>query len=184
MSFLPKDYKVPEGESRYYKFEEGENRFRVLDSAIVGYELWVEGKPIRKLRKEDFTASELKNADINKFSGNRKIPMHFWFFPIFDYKTKNVRLLEVTQISIMRGMNDFLNDEDYGSNPKEYDFVVTRDESSDKVEYRVKAKPPKPLEAGIMKLYEDMEIDLQAIFKGEDPFGKGEEKVDPDKVEV
>ena len=69
--FLPKGYKIPEATTGYLKYKIGENKFRILDSAIVGYELWVEGNPIRNKKKDEFTPEELSNADTNKFTGNK-----------------------------------------------------------------------------------------------------------------
>ena len=51
MSFLPDEYKAPI--SNYLKFIEGENTFRILGNAIVGYEYWnTKNKPVRS--KEPF----------------------------------------------------------------------------------------------------------------------------------
>jgi hypothetical protein len=35
-------YETPETERRYMEFEEGQNTFRILSPAIVGYEWWVD----------------------------------------------------------------------------------------------------------------------------------------------
>src|SRR4051812_1123881 len=110
--FLPEGETIPQGASNYMKLSEPENKFRVLDSAITGYELWVSGKPKRFKSVNDFTEADLVNADINKFTGNRKTPQYFWAFPVFDYKNEKIAILEVTQVSVMRGIEDYLNDPD------------------------------------------------------------------------
>jgi hypothetical protein len=166
--FLPQGTSIPSSDRPYMKFTEPENRFRVLGSAVIGFELWVQGKPLRRKEKQ-FTADELLNADINKFTGKKKTPQYFWAFPVYNYQTEKIEILEVTQVTIMRGIQDYLDDPDYG-NPRGYDLNVIRDESGDKVEYRVKAKPPKMLNTDIAKAFGDMGINLQALFKGEDPF--------------
>lgn len=173
-NFLPEGTSIPAGESKYMRFTEPENKFRVLGSAIVGFELWVSGKPVRRKNKEDFTSQELLNADVNKFTGKKKTPQYFWAFPVFNYQTNNIEVLEVTQVTIMRGIQDYLDDPDYG-NPRGYDLNVIRDESGDKVEYRVKAKPPKKIDAGIFQAFIDMNIDLTALYRGEDPFAEAKE---------
>lgn len=175
MTFLPKNYTIPTGESHYFKFVEGENRFRILSNAIVGFELWVEGKPLRKKEKDQFTPEELAKADINKFTGKKKLPQAFWAFPVYNYQTQQIEILEIVQVTIMRGMKDYLQDEDYGENPQKYDFIVVRDESGDKTEYRVKAKPPKKLDEGIVELYKEIDINLEALYEGKDPFKEIEE---------
>jgi hypothetical protein len=46
--FLPTNYEVPVSDGNYMKLKIGENRFRVLSSAIVGYEYWTkDNKPVR-----------------------------------------------------------------------------------------------------------------------------------------
>ena len=181
MSFLPPNTEIPKGVSNYMKFSEPENRFRVLDSAIIGWELWVEGKPLRK-KENQWTADQFAGADINKFTGNKKTPQYFWAFPVYNYQTEKVEVLEITQVTVMRGMEDYLNDPDYGSDPKGYDFVVIKDEG-DKVEYRVKVKPPKEIDEGITQLYKDMDINLDALYEGKNPFEKDEADKIADEVD-
>ena len=176
--FLPKGTSIPKGESNYMRLSEAENKFRVLSSAVVGYELWVEGKPLR-MRVNEFTSEQLAKADMNKFTGKRKTPQYFWSFVVYNYQTQKIEILEVTQVTVMRGIEDFLNDSDYGD-PKTYDLTVIRDEAGDRVEYRVKAKPPKKLDEGITKAYEDMNINLNALFDGTNPFAEnGKPKATP-----
>ena len=51
-NFLPDNYKIPTT-SNYMKFAEGKNTFRVLSSAITGWEYFTtENKPVRQ--KEAF----------------------------------------------------------------------------------------------------------------------------------
>jgi len=182
--FLPEGTSIPAGQSNYMKLSEPENKFRVLGSAITGFELWVKGKPVRNKSKDQFTPEQLENADMNKFTGKKKVPQYFWAFPVYNYQTKNIEILELTQVTVMRGIDDYLKDEDYGD-PKKYDLNVIRDEATDRVEYRVKAKPPKAISKEIEDLYSTMSINLKALYKGEDPFKKElNENVDPDSVKL
>lgn len=167
-TFLPEGETIPETASNYMKFLEAENKFRVLGSAITGYELWVEGKPQRR-KKNDFLPDELQKADTNKFNGKKRIPTYFWAFPVFNYRTQKIEILEITQVTIMRGIEDYLKDSDYGD-PKKYDLIVVKDESKEIVEYRVKAKPPMNLDEEILQVFHDTPINLTALYKGEDPF--------------
>ncbi len=172
MTFLPKGEKIP-STSKYMKFVLGDNRFRVVSSAITGYELWVEGKPIRRKDKQ-FTSEELKNADINKFTGNKKIPQYFWAFVVYNHEEELVQILEIKQVTIMRAIEGCLADPDYGDDPKKYDFVVVQTKPNDKVEYGVRPKPPKELDEEIQKECDEAlkEIRLEALFDGGDPFSE------------
>lgn len=183
-SFLPEGTEIPSAPSNYTKFKSGDNKIRILDSAIVGYELWVNGKPVRNKTKAEFTSEELATADINSFTGKKKTPQYFWAFPVWNYETEKVEILEVTQTTVMRGIEGCLGDEDYGEDPTNYDLVISRDDDKDPVAYSVRPKPPKAMDEKIRKMYELMTINLEALFEGEDPFSSNakEEDIDIDDI--
>ena len=168
--FLPEGTKIPSASDDYMKLSEPENRFRVLGSAIVGFELWVNGKPIRNHMKDQFMYEDLSNADISTYTGKKKLPQYFWAFPVYDYKDQRIKILEITQKSIQRDIMNYLNDPDFGDDPTQYDFVIVRTEVDKKVTYSVKGKPPKPLDEGIKETYEQMHINLDALYEGGNPF--------------
>ena len=62
--FLPSDYKIPTT-SKYMKFKQGENRFRILTSPIIGWEYWVNTekgrKPVRKRSEERRVGKECRS---------------------------------------------------------------------------------------------------------------------------
>lgn len=58
---------------------------------------------------------------------------------------------------------------DWGS-PTNYDLVVTREGKEKDTRYTLNPKPAKPLDEGILRLYSDMNIDLNALYRGDDPF--------------
>ena len=43
--------------------------------------------------------------------------------------------------------------------------------------YQVSVNPKASLDTGILKLYQDMQIDLNALFRGDDPFKQTENVV-------
>lgn len=182
--FLPKDEKIPASGGNYMRFESGENRFRILSSAITGLELWVDRKPIRHKTLDQFTSEQLAKADINTFTGSKKTPTYFWAFPVYNYKTGKVEILEITQKTIMNSVMTYLDDPDYGREPWLYDFVVTRDDNSDPVQYLVRAKPPKEIEKEVKELCDEelSKIDLTALYRGEDPFST--KKVDDSSEDI
>lgn len=170
--FLPDGTKIPDAPSHYLKFKSGDNKIRVIGSAITGNELWVEGKPVRKRANELFTKEELANADVNKFTGKKRAPVYFWAFPVYDYASEDVKILEITQRSVLEGIQGYLDDEDYGSDPKKYDLVIKKDDETDPVSYTVRAKPPKALDKGVSEYCKDIvaNINMDALYEGDDPF--------------
>lgn len=167
-NFLPDNYEPPQANSgKYMKFVEGENRFRVLSSAIVGWEYWTEedGKrrPIR-VRVESEVPTEVKNA-----TDSQQRAKHFWAFVVYNVKEKEVQILEITQKSIMASIRALVESDDWGD-PKEYDILVNRTGKELETEYSVVPTPKKPVDPGIIEYYKDLHINLEALYSGEDPF--------------
>jgi len=170
MTFLPKDYEMKEAESKYMRLEPGENRFRVMGSSIVGQEFWVGKQPQRRKINEQIHPDDL---DPEK----PKIK-EFWAFPVYDYKDSRIKILELTQKSIMRTIKGLAEDEDWGS-PKEYDLVIVKTGEMLETRYEVKPKPKKKMDDGIIQMYKDTHINLEALFSGDDPFAN---EIDMDEV--
>lgn len=168
--FLPQGTEIPKGKGEnYMKFSGSENRFRILGKALVGWELWINNKPVRNTDK-GFTLEQIDGADINKYTGLPRTPQNFWAFPVYNYQEKKVQILEITQTTIMRGIEGCMTDPDYGKDVTQYDFVVVKTGKDRDVEYTVRPKPPKLVSEDILDAYEKVTIDLEAMLRGEDPF--------------
>jgi hypothetical protein len=174
--FLPKGYQTPEVPSNFMTLEDGVNSFRVLSSAIVGYEWWVENgeegrKPVR-VRTADEVPDEVMAA-----TDNRKRAKHFWAFTVFNYKTKTIQVLELKQKTVMRSIEAFIKNPKWG-NPKNYDLIIERVKTGSQdrdVEYNVIPEPPSTLDEGIVELAQSVSVRLEALFEGTDPFAEPEE---------
>lgn len=164
--FLPKDYQEPASNSRYMKFEDGENKFRFLSSPIIGFECWKDSKPYR-FRSE----AEIPNEkwDINTYTGEMKRPTFFWAAVVWDYSDKQIKILEITQTSIRKAITGLINDPDWG-NPKGYDIKVDRTKNGDKTEYSVRPGKLGETDPLIIGEYGMVTINLEALFEGGDPF--------------
>lgn len=167
------DYGIPQT-GKYARIEEGENTFRILGSfrektAIQGLLYWktVEGKrkPIRVPKGTNIPASEL---EINKF-GEIDQPKFFWAFPVWNYEAKAVQILEITQKTILRPLQRSIENEKWGD-PREYDIIITRGKPDEKPLFSFSVNPKEKLDKGILKMYHDMDIYMQALYEGGDPF--------------
>lgn len=160
-SFFPdSDYKIPET-SKYMKFLEGDNSFRVLSSAIIGYEYFTrDNKPVRMKTLPDVVPADIKE------NGSIK---HFWAFVVYNYESKNIQILELTQKGIMKTMQSYIKNPKWG-NPREYDFIVTRTGSGMDTEYAITVNPKSPIDQSVLDRFEKMNINLDALFTNEDPF--------------
>lgn len=169
MPFLPSNYEAPAEGSRYYKLKKGENKFRVLGSAIVGNEYWTEkdGKrhPVRKRVGQAIMTQELEGGDGNGVK-------HFWAFPVWDAADGQVKIFEITQKGIRKDLQKILDDSDW-SDPLLYDIVIHREGDGLDTEYSVSTKLPKALTAAQEKVWKDIQTNgfsLDELFSAGDPF--------------
>ncbi len=161
-SFLEKSYEVPETKSNYLKFQEGDNRFRVLSSAIVGWQYFTaQNKPVRSREPFDGIPKDIKE--------NGKVK-HFWAFICYDYQSESIKILEITQVSIMEAIKALIDNQKWG-NIFLYDLNVGRTGEGLETKYTVQPEPPiGEVSEDIKKKYLDVKIDLQKLYTGENPF--------------
>lgn len=169
MTFLPKNYEIPQAPSDYMKFVKGENRFRILDNATTGFEYWTQdSKPVRS--KEPF--EETPNIKIE--NGRQTDVKAFWAIPVWNYNSKSVQILEITQVSIMSAIKALYDNSKWGS-PVNYDICVTK--TGEKMETKYQVTPEPPIEEPSQEIkdaYVMKTPNLEALFandgKGGDPF--------------
>ena len=145
--FLPEDYIRPDKSKQFMKLKEGENRFRIISRALLGWVMFGEDGPTRKPFMDNFTDEEIKELKPKKNdNGTIQHPKHFWVMFVWNYDTKSIKVLEITQAGIQKEMETYLKDEDFGSDPTKYDFVITREGTTkENTQYSTRAKPPKKL---------------------------------------
>lgn len=166
------DYNVPKGDSKYMKFEKGETEFMPLDSAIVGYEYWnTEGKPVRSEEEPKTTPANIRVDN----EGQPEKIKHFWAFPVWDFKSKEVKVLEITQKTIMNAVRNYTKNAKWGSPIMQYSFTVTREGDGFDTEYTVMANPKEEtVDHAINDAWEQAKVDgfdITRLFDGGDPFG-------------
>ena len=162
--FLPQGYKTPEIPSNYMDLEVGQNAFRILSSAIVGYEWWVDAGEGRSKPKRVRTADEVPTV-VKNATDNQAKARHFWAFTVYNYNTQTIQVLELKQQTIMRAIEAFVNNAKWGD-PKKYDIIIEKVKTGAKdwdVEYNVIPEPPTQLDAGIMELAKNIPVNLVAL---------------------
>jgi hypothetical protein len=155
--FMPDGYEAPK--PNYSKMEVGDNRFRIMSKPIVGWEDWKDNKPLR-----------YRMPNKPPFPVDPEKPIkHFWAMIVFDYQMKKPSVLEITQVGIQRTIETLAHNEDWGS-PLNYDIVIKKSGSGMKTEYEVTPIPPKPVPEEISNMFMGLNINLEALFDGKDPF--------------
>jgi len=168
MNFLPKNYKEPVI-NNYMKFKEGNNTFRVLSSAITGFEWWVDDKEGNRKPVRSKTDDEMPED-----------AKHFWAFVVYNLNDERIQILEITQVGIRKAITALINNEKWGD-PKEYNIVITRTGEGFETEYQVTPEPKEKLDKDILDKYGNMNVNLDALYEGDDPF-KEKDEVDIDEA--
>ena len=155
------------------KFKDGANIFRILAPVVMGWEDWkVEPDGTKKPVRVKYEGEASKPKPLGK-----QAVKHLWAFPVFDYTDKAIKVLEITQVSLINGIYTCLMDEDFGD-PTGYDIKVNRTGENLETRYELLAKPPKELDPEVRKLWEETYVDCNALFTNDDPFEqKGAEAV-------
>ena len=161
------------------RFEEGANSFRVLSSAITGWQWWQENgegnrSPVRVKDNSDVP------DNVRAATDSRQRAKHFWAFVVYNIKAKQIQILEVTQRTIMKQLMGLVKDEAWGD-PKTYTITITKSKKGTRdvdVEYSTMPRPKQETPPEIVQAYKSMKIDLTALYRGEDPFGNGKQEAE------
>jgi hypothetical protein len=156
--FLPQDYEAPAGSANYMKMKDGENKVRILSKPIIGWLDWKEKKPYRFRM----------NAKPEKPMGDKPIK-HFWAFLVWNYEAETVQILEITQASIQKAIQDYSKNDEWGA-PFFYDIKIIRKGKDLDTEYSIMPSPKKDLADEIKKAALEKPAYLDALFDGADPW--------------
>jgi hypothetical protein len=163
MTFLPNDYEAPKPSGGgYTKCLKGDTILRFLGDPITGWEWWesIHGteKPVR--------VSNMR--DIQDEHATQKAK-HFWACAVWSYKSNCVEIWQINQRTIQEAIMNLINDPDWGD-PREYDLKITRTGDALETKYTVSPKPKKDLPEAAIFEFNLMNIKLDKLITGEDPF--------------
>lgn len=169
MSWLPDDYKEPVT-SNYMQFEMGDNTFRILDKPIMGVEYWVtiDGKRKPK-RLQPGVSVPVEELEDDPTTGEMEIPKFFWAFPVYNYLIDKIQILEIKQKTIRQMLQSYITNPKWGD-PIGYTINVTKVKEGGKTSYSVSVDPKEELPKEIVERYKAMNINLNALYDGGDPF--------------
>ena len=182
--FLPKDYGENKGLNEtgggYMKFIKGANRFRIMSSPIVGWEWWEETEDGKRTPKR---VKINEKIDVSTVADPESIK-RFWAMVVYNYELKKFQILEITQKGIQKTLEALVSDDDWGTPVQTYDLVVTKSGEKMETKYETLPKPKSKMDEGIVQLYEDTKIELNALYEGKDPFSSGQTLSDEDMDDI
>ena len=159
------------GSSTYMKFEQGENKFRIVGTVedggfITGMVGWVgekkgERKPFRW--KVDAEAPR-------KFAEN---PKQFYAMLVWNYGEECLQILELTQAKLRQELLTLAKDEDWGD-PRKYDLKIVRNGEGLETSYAMTPSPHKKRSQEISDAVKSTKVDMSALYRGEDPFAESD----------
>lgn len=161
--FLPDGYEAPVNGGGYMKLEDGENKFRILSKPIIGWLDWKDKKPLR------FGLKFKPEKPIDPESPIK----HFWACIVYNYKAKEIQILEITQATIQQGIEALTKDEDWGA-PFFYDMKIIKSGEKKDTKYVINPSPKKDLTEEQKKAALEKRVNLSALFKGEDAYATSE----------
>ncbi len=157
--FLPKDYQAPKSSGHYMKLQDGENKIRILSAPILGWEDWIEKKPIRYR----FDKKPMKAID------PKKPVKHFWAMIVWNYSEEQIQVLQLSQATIRSNIEALCKDSDWGA-PYFYDIKIIKKGEGTDTEYMVNPLPHKQLQPKIKEEFMQRRCYLEALFDNADPF--------------
>lgn len=162
-NFIPENYTQPVPDSKFLKLEKGETKIRFISSPVMGWVYWTED-PENLDGKRKSHRSRMGDPIPNALLK----PKHFWAAIVYDYNAKSVKILEITQKTIQTAIINLNKNKAWG-NPKNYDICIVRVGDNMDTEYSVM---PEPNTAQLPPdiLSEALQINLEKLFTGEDPF--------------
>ena len=161
--FLPEGYEAPVNGGGYMKLEDGENKFRILSKPVIGWLDWDDKKPVR---------FGFKYKPEKPISKDQPIK-HFWAFIVWNYKAKEIQILEITQATIQQAVQSLSKDEEWGA-PFFYDIKVNKTGEKKETKYSTNPSPKKDLTEEQKKCALEKRINLNALFSNDDPYAKSE----------
>lgn len=179
MALLPEGAVLPQKTSQYMKFQEGKNRFRILELPVCPFfEAWRtfgdgSRKPVRAK-----TIKEFENLEWDKLTeqGKPARPKNVWAIKVFRYfnaekilEGGQIEILSLSQVGIIESIIGLDASEDW-KDLTSYDLTVSKNGKGMESKYTVQTNLPKPLENLGEIMEEAKKINLEKLISNEDPF--------------
>jgi len=178
-TFLPPGSEpMSSGSEFYFRPEEGENRVRILAPPIIGWIGWTtQRKPLRRpVNPDEPLIPTIDESEV--VIDDKNVIRKFWALPVYDYKTKRIKVWEIGQSTIQGPVKKLAEDPDWGD-PRRYDLTVTRETKGDRTTYTVAPKPKKRANDSIVAAWREVTargFEISRLFNGGDPFRPGQEQ--------
>lgn len=168
--FLPSKY-TP-SVSEFMKLDEGSNIVRIASTPLIGYIWWVDetGTPKKKGEMVKKGDKPIRVGFEDSLPADVESAKEFWMVKVYDFATDSVRVLEITQSTIIRSLNDLIINEKWGD-PRNYNLDIKKDGKGQQTKYSVLPEPKEDLDEEIQEKINTSRVDLNRYLSPVDPFG-------------
>lgn len=162
MNFLPEDYKALRNKKNYWRMpdmKEGETKFRIIQQPIAGAVEWVNKKPIRYRPKQKPSKPQEQDGELK----------NFWACYVWDYERNDLFILEITQATVIKALESFAEDSDWGDFTK-YDIKIKKEGTGKETRYSITPLPHKELAPEITTALRNAPVKLENLYSNGDPW--------------
>lgn len=181
--YLPKDYVPPV--NSFMKLMEGDNEIRILSKPIIGKVWWeTEDGEVRKKGEKAKKGDKPRRVSYKDQvpEDARDSAKEFWTLKVLDYNTTSVRVLEITQASIISSLTQLINNEKWGD-PRNYDINIKREGEGLQTAYYVIPSPPDELPDDMQLIVNASTISLEDfVEKSMDSVEEDDEEIDEEDL--
>lgn len=165
-SFLPQDYQAP-ASGGFFKFENGENKLRIITNPVFLWVIWANGEA-KRIPYLDAAGKPVEKPA--KGAGDKDSVNFAWGVGVYNYKTRQVEVAEITQKGIQSQLESYSKNPAWG-HPRNYNLNVSKKGGGLDTEYTVTVDPPSALPAEALQAVTDTPLDLNQLFvSGGNPF--------------
>lgn len=164
--FVP-DEVVSSGGNSYLSLSKNDSvKIRIISKPIFGWLSWEDKTPVRTHIDDEPEVIDENNK-----------PRKFMSVAVIDREDESVKILEMTQQSVIKAIKALAANPDWG-NPFSYDITISKTGEGMKTKYTVQPSPKKPLPKDVIKAAQAKPVNLNAVFEGLNPWEVEEEQTE------
>lgn len=161
-AFIPEGYEAPASGGGFTKLEDGSNAMRILSNPFMTWLSWTDGKA-------SMVAYNPK-AKPAKGTGTKDSVKHAWGLIVWNYKTKQIEVLELDKQDVINGLIAYSQNPKWG-HPKKYDIVINKTGTGMDTSYTLTVEPHSEVTQDIVDAFIANPVDLsQLLVEGGNPY--------------
>lgn len=173
---LPTDTRGEAAGSGFFKSEQGQTEFLIVDGVVPGYQAWMLDGSCKKQEQvfeepiEGIRLREVKDKAGNVVGSEPEKQQFYWALALYNFKTKAFEIAQFTQKGIREELLALQNNPKWGDPTGNYTITLDKSGEGFKTEYKLMPNPnddaSKAQIAEIMAQYKAAPIDVRATLFG------------------